>query len=364
MRRLKSIFRDATVLAVLGLVATRALAASAALLGWNNLGMHCMDSSYSEFSILPPYNTIEAQLIVGGKLVTAPSGFSVTYEAVADPNGSINTTSTGKGNWYANAFDLYGAVLTDADQGLAGCDMPGTGNHPQPMRFEADNVPAPGVSTPVSWFHAEGIPLTPYDDAGLKNTYPLMRLVARDMLGHIIAQSDIVLPVSDEMDCKACHAPGSHPDAEPAAGWITDANVEREYRLNVLAVHDDREFAAHTALYAESLSANGLNAAGLYASARAGTPVLCAACHASEALGKPSFQSTAGHGAVPSLTQSMHAFHAEVTDTSGMKLDDSRNRSACYQCHPGSSTRCLRGAMGSAVAADGSLAMQCQSCHG
>jgi len=47
-----------------------------------------------------------------------------------------------------------------------------------------------------------------------------------------------------------------------------------------------------------------------------------------------------------------------------MKLDDTGNRSACYTCHPGSATKCLRGAMGAAVAADGSMAMQCQSCHG
>ena len=29
------------------------------LVGWNNLGMHCMDSDYSVFSILPPFNTIK-----------------------------------------------------------------------------------------------------------------------------------------------------------------------------------------------------------------------------------------------------------------------------------------------------------------
>ena len=45
-------------------------------------------------------------------------------------------------------------------------------------------------------------------------------------------------------------------------------------------------------------------------------------------------------------------------------LDNSANRAACYRCHPGSTTRCLRGAMGSAIAADGSMEMQCQSCHG
>ena len=50
------------------------LAANSQVLSWNNLGMHCMDSDYSVFSVLPPYNTIEAQLIVNGALVTnAPS---------------------------------------------------------------------------------------------------------------------------------------------------------------------------------------------------------------------------------------------------------------------------------------------------
>jgi hypothetical protein len=69
------------------------------ILGWNNLGMHYMDSDYSVFSILPPYNTIESQLIVGGKLVTNAAGYTVTYEAVAGSDGSINKTSIGKGNW-------------------------------------------------------------------------------------------------------------------------------------------------------------------------------------------------------------------------------------------------------------------------
>ena len=73
------------------------LAANSQILGWNNLGMHCMDSDYSVFSILPPYNTIESQLIVGGKLVTNGSGYTVTYQAVVDPSGSINTTAMGQG---------------------------------------------------------------------------------------------------------------------------------------------------------------------------------------------------------------------------------------------------------------------------
>ncbi len=75
-------------------------AATAAVLGWNNLGMHCMDSDYSVFSVLPPYNTIEAQLIVGGVLVTNNGSYTLTYEAAADPDLSINSSSINKGNFY------------------------------------------------------------------------------------------------------------------------------------------------------------------------------------------------------------------------------------------------------------------------
>jgi len=31
------------------------------VVGWNNLGMHCMDADFSVFSILPPYNTVNAR---------------------------------------------------------------------------------------------------------------------------------------------------------------------------------------------------------------------------------------------------------------------------------------------------------------
>ncbi|QWV93039.1 immunoglobulin domain-containing protein [Geomonas oryzisoli] len=350
-------------LALSGLM-SQAFGASAAILGWNNLGMHCMDSDYSVFSILPPYNTIEAQLLVGGKLVQSGSGYTVSYEAVADPDGSINSTSIGKGNWGQFANALYGLPTSaSADNGLVGWNMPGLANVPQQMKFETYNAPAAGVSTPVNWFRAEGIPLTPIDDKGNKNSYPLMRLVARDAGNTVIAKSDIVLPVSDEMDCSACHSSGTMAAAQPAGGWVFAASKDRDYRLNIIRLHDEHQFAQNGALYKDALAAKGLNASGLYATVSAGRPILCAACHASEALGTASFSSA--NGSVPPLTSSMHTLHASVQDpVLNVTLNDATNRNACYRCHPGSATRCLRGAMGSSIAADGSMAMQCQSCHG
>jgi len=343
---------------LLGGLAFSVHAATATLLGWNNLGMHCMDSDYSVFTVLPPYNTIEAQLIVHGQLVTNGAGYTVTYQAVADPTGSINTTAIGKGNFYTYTPFLYGAL--PLDRGLAGWSMPGLANVPQTNLFETLNQPAAGIFTPVNWWRAEGIPLSPYDDAGRKNTYPLMRMIARNSANQPIATNDIVLPISDEMDCRACHASGTQAAAQPAAGWVWDGLPERDYRLNILRLHDERQLALYPALYAAALAANNYNPAGLYRRVTAeGKPVLCALCHASEALG------TSGYPGVPPLTTSVHSHHASVMDpVLNTTLDNAANRSACYRCHPGSTTRCLRGAMGSAIAADGSMEMQCQSCHG
>lgn len=334
-------------------------AANNQIMGWNNLGMHCMDSDYSVFSILPPYNTIEAQLIVAGRLVTNGSGYTVTYQAVADPDGSFNSTAMGKGNYYTFAGLLYGASAAP-ESGLAGWSMPGTNNTPQTMLFETTNHPAAGVSTPVNWFRAEGIPISPFDDAGQKNPYPLMRIIARNGGGTPIATNDIVLPVSDEMDCRACHASGTQASAQPVAGWVWSDNAERDFRLNILRLHDEKQFADHHDVYVSALEARGFNSQGLYRGVVADNhPVLCAVCHASEALGTGSYSN------IPPLTASVHAKHATVVDPElGITLDNSAHRASCYRCHPGSTTKCLRGAMGGAIAADGSLEMQCQSCHG
>ncbi len=357
----RKLFHLLTVIIIMANLSS--IASAATILGWNNLGMHCMDSSYSEFSILPPYNTIEAQLIVNGSLVKSSTGYSLTYEAIADPSGSINKSSVGKSNWLDYAPILYGKYLANADEGLSSWNMPGPANLPQSMLFETMNLPAPGASALVNWFRAEGIPLTPYDDGGQKNYYPMFRLTARDSTNAVIAQSDIVLPVSDEMDCRVCHGANTLAAAAPASGWITDPIPGREYRLNILKLHDEKQFASHPALYADALSAKGLNALGLYPTVAAGRPVLCASCHASEALGAPSYSSS--NGTVPQLTTSIHSKHAGVIDPlTHVSMDSASNRSACYRCHPGSSTKCLRGAMGAAVANDGTMEMQCQNCHG
>jgi len=330
---------------------TVASGAKYSLLAWNDLGMHCMDGKdYSVFSILPPYNNLHAQLVNAstGKAVT--SGVTLSYEAVRDPAGSINTSSTGKTNFWDWAPKLYGATLKP-NVGLTGNTTPST--VAKPMALDATN----------GWFEATGLPITPYDDTGTKNYYPTVKVTARDGTGKVLATTTTVAPVSDEITCAACHA--SRPTTEsnaarlaakPAAGWENSGDAERDWKLNILKLHDEKQ--AGDPKFLAALTAKGL-APGLYASAQANTPTLCAACHASNAL------PGTGVAGISAMTSAQHRSHGAVVDPSNAKpLDSSTNRSACYMCHPGSVTKCLRGAMGNAVDSAGNMEMGCQSCHG
>ena len=318
------------------------------LVGWSESGLHELEGNdFSIYALQPPYSTIHAQMMSGGLLVTNPGGITITYQAVADATGSINSTSRGKGNFYQYARALFGQALAP-DQGLAGYGMPGTNNQPQAMTFD----PA------QNWFSAVGVPLTPYDDQGKKNFYPLMRLVAWDSSSNILASTDIVVPVSDEMDCRACHASGSQAAARPPEGWVWNVDPIKDYKLNILRSHDDHFLG--TTIYGQALVQAGYSAAGLVASAtKDGQPVLCIKCHTSNAL------PGAGAANVLPLTEIMHTKHAYVLDpVSGQALSSMTNSAACVLCHSAPESRRVRGVHHQTVNPDGTLALQCQSCHG
>ncbi|MDO9305293.1 MAG: hypothetical protein Q7T77_08165 [Sulfuricurvum sp.] len=321
------------------------------LVAWNDLGMHCVDGKdYSVFSILPPYNNLHAHLIskdaTSGKSITnTSSGITLTYEAVADTTGSINTKSSTKTNFWDYIGKLFGdaAALLGIETGLTGKKT--QSNTPQTMSYNSVN----------SWWEAEGIPTMPYDDNGAKNYYPMVKVVAKDAAGTILASTKVVLPVSDEMSCVSCHASNSVAAAKPSAGWETDTIKEKEWKKNILKLHDDKHPNAITDANMSATYKNGT----LLATANAGQPILCASCHQSNALGTPL------KTGIKPLTEALHSKHSNVIDPkTGTTMNSSMNRDSCYQCHPGSVTKCLRGAMGNAKNANGSNAIDCQSCHG
>ncbi len=320
-------------------------AANYTVLGWTEFGVNPMERGYSVFAIYPPFVTIHAQVVDGsGVLVKSGSGIQVTYEALADPNASTNSTSTGKTDFWTYAKSLFG-LTTGPDTGIYGAPMPGATR--QPMQFEAS----------LNRFTAKGVPFTPYDDQRNINYYPLLKISALDAAGNVLGSARLAILVSNEVECRSCHASGANSAARPATGYVNDPDPNRDFKLNILALHDSKN--ARNPVYSPMLATVGYSTGGLLPTASGGTPVRCEVCHASNRLGTP------GQAGVEALTTAMHGHHAGLIDPkTNDTLDNATDRAACYNCHPGAATHGLRGAMGHSVAADGSVQIQCQSCHG
>ena len=308
---------------------------------FNNLGMHCYDADFSVFSILPPFNTVNAQVVRAGSATTNPILLdnvqaAVTYSAVADARRSINTTSANKTNFWTYVFGLFGANLP-VDTGLTGSKMPGTGNVPQPFSvFDAT----------YHWFNAEGVPITNFDDRRTRNPYPLMRIQARDLASATLpAPISVVLPVSDEMHCSDCHTNGKAANRATMlkygiAAWSRSPNKQVRYRQNVLILHDAKR---------------GTNL-------MAGTPVLCASCHYSPALDLAGTGPVGNQVGKSMLSYAVHGRHGKTIDNvipvaGNPAIIPDSGVGGCYKCHPGAVTKCLRGAMANA-------GITCIDCHG
>ena len=311
------------------------------ILANNDLGMHCVDADFSVFTILPPYNVVNAQVIrtiaSGTPALLDDSAITVRYSPIADANGSINSRSLGKTNFWVYAARAYGANLAPG-QGLKSLYMPNEATTPEQTSFS--------WKVTQGLFKAEGIPIVPVDDAGHSNRYPLMRLTATDKTSsQSVATLDVVLPVSEETTCRDCHASGAAAAKSPGITWSTNADIEIQSRENVLLLHDNR---IGTQLMASK-------------------PVLCAGCHYSAALDLAGTGPTVSQAGHPTMSAAMHAYHSDkMLTASGTPLADRYvtlggtppppDTQACYQCHPGKTTQCLRGAMTDAIS--------CQNCHG
>lgn len=253
------------------------------LLGWNDLGMHCANKNFADLCVLPPFNNVWGTLIQRGDpshlpQIVGSTGYRVSYAIEG------NTYSVGKTDFWTYAYQLFGVHLPD-NIGLTGNGLSGN------MAWSTDH------------FVATGLPVTPYTDSNLvsEEPYQLGLLTAFDSNQNPLVSTEVVVPISNEMTCSACHFPNAGETVEHA----------------ILRLHDTEELT-HL---------------------QTSRPVLCANCHGSNALGMP------GQPGLPSLSQAMHQRHAEYTDD-------------CYKCHPGPVTRCLRDIMSQ------HYGLTCQTCHG
>ena len=381
------------------------------VLAFNDLGMHCADLGSYPFSILPPFNTVNAQVVRKGSrgsnrpLILNDTMVSLQYSAASSANdpvgaGSINSTSQNYGLFppttaedaiirktdFWDDFDgvssiaelLFPGLHPVPDEGLQtvanyeegnahGRYMPGIGN----PYYSNDPQAFSGFDGTKKWFTAQGIPMTSIDDAGRFNSYPLMRVQAVELgSGEVLATTDAVVPVSTEVDCRDCHALGEvGADSSvreggpmfipPVTGDRVD--VEAAAKHNILLLHD---FQHGTSFVADD------------------QPVLCASCHRSNALAEVG--GPGGISGISNMSAVMHGYHGrlQVNGTGDLIRDNSGEpvlidppdmsgselpliptgegipmEQNCFNCHPGKITQCFRGAMYTA-------GQKCDDCHG
>lgn len=88
---------------------------------WNDLGMHCLNPTYDTAVILPPYNTVWAQVVRRGnppEIVT--TGITVEYRMVNNSTSQKSSTSPVTSDFrqfWTYALDLFGVDLVP-DTGL------------------------------------------------------------------------------------------------------------------------------------------------------------------------------------------------------------------------------------------------------
>ncbi len=223
------------------------------VLAWNDLGMHCLNPTYDKAVILPPYNTVWAQVIKRGdppQIVT--TGVTVQY---AIRSNTYSYSKRSYGQFWDNSQALFGIALA----------------HDTGLNLEDPNIHN-GLSGTMllkgDHFQVNGMPVVPVDDSSNWSPFQVADITVRDSGGAVIAQTRATVPTSDEINCARCHG--------------ADA------LLDVLQKHDSAE--------STSLEAN--------------RPVLCAQCHGSPALGQHLPGSSGKY-----LSQAIHGFHATKNAT-------------------------------------------------
>jgi hypothetical protein len=423
-----------------------------AIVAINDLGMHCGDLDTRISSILPPFNVLHSQVILRGNgglpQVLGEGQVDITYSAVSNPDdpaparvasGLALSSVTGNGDVYktnfwdialqaydpfypsgilplfstnvdvglpmpdVERFYLEDGYLSASQQAMPGIASPYAANDPQPFHEHIGTQPffinfPFGYTADVNLYEAAGVPVAAFDDAGQENPYPLVRVQA-EVSNNPVATVDIVMPISGEAECQACHAApadGGNGTATVDAGLVSiqasiddplegadvplSASVEWASDINILRLHDLKHGTTLESAYDP-------------ATGRADDPVVCQRCHYTPALdlaqlgplGPENDTSLVLNGGTlpiaslangrdqvkhKSMSNVMHSHHASTglfpdmppaINGQGERRDPITTQTileeTCYRCHPGKRTACMRGAM-----ANGGLV--CQDCHG
>ncbi len=311
------------------------------ILASNDLGMHCACPGVGNFLLLPPFNTIRAQVFQKGSdnptIVSDTTKYRVTYNIVENTDAGLKADPY-FADWIQNSpkiFPGYKPVRSDGKiQGLGGATLSG------------DMARKSGSG---AWWEIVGVPAFPVvtktsadimtDPLGGPNRDPYLtgRIQLLDKAtGAVLATDDITVPVAFG-GCCACHLKVAqsygYPNATPRDSFVVMGMLHgKTSKIDFSYIDPDGDGT--------------------------GGPIRCSWCHWDPAMGEsaapglpatwpnykilPGAKFTSADIRVSKYTFSdvLHRWH--VQNSVVLSSYDGNIAKNCYDCHPGNNVNCYR----------------------
>ncbi len=333
------------------------------ILASNDLGMHCACPGFSTFMLLPPYNTLRAQVFRKGSdepsVLGASSQYNVTYDVLENTDAGLKADPYFT-SWLQNSpkiFPGFQPVRSDGRvQGLTGATLSGT-----------MDVKTAGQTT---WFEKAGIPAYPVttgtstdimtDPLGGPNRTPYLtgriQVIDTTNSNKVVASDDVVVPVAFGGCCN-CHLKLAQSYGKPAT---PQGSFQTMGMLHAKASLIDFSY----------LDPDGDGVGG---------PIRCSTCHWDPAMGEskapgfatvyPNYQILPGatftktdvRTSQYSFSDVLHRFHAQSSVV--LSSYDANIAKNCYDCHPGNNVNCYRDTHTQKKNSSGQP-IWCTDCHG
>ncbi len=351
MKLLKNRWSLTAVLTIVVTIIAGAAIVSAAgtykVIARNDLGMHCACPTFEGFLLLPPFNTLRAQVLtMGSEPNMVSSGVTVNY-SIAENTDAVLKADPYYSSWLTNAPKLFPGFNPINAQGnivgLTGKKLADKMDYDATARaYIAQGIPVYPVTTGDA---AKDIMTDPLGGPK-RNPYLTANITVKDTAGTTLATTSTTVPVAFG-GCCTCHLPLAQQNGYPAtpAGSFAYLGVmhgRNSSGINIAMIDPDGDGK--------------------------GGPVRCSWCHWDPAMGEsaaPGWPAATKllpganftlKKSVYSFSDVLHRYHAQNQKV--LTQFDANIATNCYDCHPGNGVNCYRGSH------KGKTAIWCTDCHG
>ncbi len=325
------------------------------IMAWNDLGMHCACPTFEGFLLLPPFNTLKAQVFKIGPTVITSSNIgtmTVNYDLGPDNTDANLQADPYYAGWITYSPKLipgFAPVVGGKVKGITGNGISGTMAYDSNLLgFTATGIPAYPI---VSADTTKNIMTDPLGGAN-RNPFPIATVSLKDSTGAVLASTTTVVPVAFG-GCCSCHLTLASQNGYPATPAGSFAYLGKMHGQNTSKI----DFS-----YIDP-DGDGI-----------GGPIRCSWCHWDPAMGEnaapglpavwPNYKILPGATFTSadikvsqySFSDVLHRFHTQ--DTKVLTQFDANIAVNCYDCHPGNNVNCYRGAH------KGKTTIWCVDCHG